>query len=88
MSAKASDFDQAELDIAIALMILLKRKGRGTRYKIELLTYAERWVELSTAEHRQPRRVFHTDSPRLRRIIGQRDSALTPLFVLLPADLE
>ncbi len=88
MTAKASDFDRTELDIMISLMMMLHRNGREARYRSELFAYAERWVALSTAEQRQPRRVFHTDPPRLRRIIGQRDSALTPLFVLRPEDLE
>lgn len=89
MTAKASDFDRSELDIATALMTLLWQRGRGTRYTIALLTYAERMVELAATNERQRRRVFQVEpAPQARRVIGQWDSAQTPLYVLRPEDLE
>ncbi len=88
MTIKASDFNQTERDVMIGVITWLKGKGRGERYRSELFANAERSVELSTAEQRQPRRVFLTDPPRQRRVIGQRDSALTPLYLLRPVDLE
>ncbi len=89
MGAKASDFDQTELDITVGLMTLLKARGRGTRYKIDLFIYAEQVVELSAAEERKPRRMFQVDPPsRPHRIIGQWDSAPTRPYFLRPEDLE
>ncbi len=88
MALKASDFDQTELDVVIGVITFLKGKGRSERYRSDLFAYAERYVAISTAEQRQQRRVFHTEPPPLRRIIGQRDSARTRPYLLQPEDLE
>ncbi len=88
MTLRSNDFDRDELDIATALLTLLRLRGKGTRYKIALLTYAERLVEAREGGMRRPRRVFHLTAGEGVRVIGELDAAPNPTSALPPADPE